>query len=253
MFDWMFLSAAAFFAGFVDAIVGGGGLVQVPALFSMMPGTAPATLLGTNKLASIWGTAVAARNYMQKVSVRWGMLVPAALTAFAFSFFGAYLVTHIPPTQLRKALPFILAAVAVYTFMKKEFGTQDKPLFSGSKEVWLAMLVAAGIGFYDGFFGPGTGSFFMFLFVRFFGYDFLRASVVAKVLNVACNAAALSWFGFSGHVLWLLGGLMAVCQIGGSVLGSQMAIRHGAGFVRKVFLVVVVALICKTTYDGFLR
>ncbi|MBC3869372.1 TSUP family transporter [Undibacterium oligocarboniphilum] len=253
MMDMLLLGITAFFAGFVDAIVGGGGLLQVPALFSIMPGTVPATLLGTNKFASIWGTAVAARNYMQKVSVRWSMLLPAAMMSFVFAFLGAYLVTHIPPTQLRKVLPFILAAVAIYTFMKKDFGTHDRPLFFGNKEIVLAMLVAAAIGFYDGFFGPGTGSFFMFLFVRIFGYDFLRASVVAKVLNVACNAAALSWFGFSGHVLWILGGVMAVCQIGGSLLGSHLAIRHGTGFVRKMFLLVVVALICKTTYDGFFR
>ncbi|WP_423679111.1 MULTISPECIES: sulfite exporter TauE/SafE family protein [unclassified Undibacterium] len=253
MIDMLLLGLAAFFAGFVDSIVGGGGLVQVPALFSFFPGTTPATLLGTNKFAGVWGTTVAARNYLKKVRVRWAMLVPAALMAFLFSFFGAYLVTHIPPTHLRKTLPFVLIAVAIYTFKKKDFGSADKPLFSGNKEIRLAMLVAAAIGFYDGFFGPGTGSFFMFLFVRFFGYDFLRASAVAKVLNVACNAAALSWFGFSGHVLWMLGGLMAVCGIGGSLLGTHLAIKHGTGFVRKMFLFVVICLICKTSYDGFLR
>lgn len=253
MMDMFLLGLAAFFAGFVDSIVGGGGLVQVPALFSFFPGTPPATLLGTNKFAGVWGTTVAARNYLRQVKVRWAMLVPAAAMAFLFSFGGAYLVTHIPPTHLRKALPFVLVAVAIYTFKKKDFGSADRPLFSGNKEIWLAMLVGAGIGFYDGFFGPGTGSFFMFLFVRFFGYDFLRASAVAKVLNVACNAAALSWFGFSGHVLWILGGLMAVCGIGGSLLGTHLAIKHGTGFVRKMFLFVVICLICKTSYDGFLR
>jgi len=253
MVDMLVLGGAAFFAGFVDAIVGGGGLVQVPALFSLMPGTAPATLLGTNKLASIWGTAVAAKNYLRKVRIRWEMALPSALAAFVFAFAGAYLVTHVSPDQLRKALPFVLIGVAIYTFKKKEFGALDKPVFSGRKEILLGMLVGAAIGFYDGFFGPGTGSFFMFLFVRFFGYDFLRASAVAKVLNVACNAAALTWFGFSGHVLWILGATMAVCQVGGSLMGSHMAIKHGTGFVRKMFLFVVVALICKTTYDGFLK
>ena len=148
---------------------------------------------------------------------------------------------------------FVLVGVAIYTFKKKEFGSLDKPVFSGRKEILLGMLVGGAIGFYDGFFGPGTGSFFMFLFVRFFGYDFLRASAVAKVLNVACNASALAWFGFSGHVLWMLGATMAVCQVGGSLMGSHMAIKHGTGFVRKMFLFVVIALICKTTYDGFLK
>ncbi len=251
--DIFLLALAAFFAGFVDSIVGGGGLIQVPALFSFMSGTAPATLLGTNKMAGIWGTTVAATRYMKTVSLRWSMVAPAAFMAFAFSFAGAFLVTHIPPTYLRKALPFILVAVAIYTFKKKEFGVDNKPVFSGSKETYMAMLVGAGIGFYDGFFGPGTGSFFMFLFVRIFGYDFLRASAAAKVLNVACNTAALIWFGYSGHVLWMLGLTMAVCGVGGSILGSHLAIKHGTSFVRKMFLGVVVALICKTTYDGFFK
>ncbi|MFZ6777632.1 sulfite exporter TauE/SafE family protein [Undibacterium sp. Ji83W] len=251
--DIFFLGIAAFFAGFVDSIVGGGGLIQVPALFSFLPGTAPATLLGTNKMAGIWGTTVAATRYMKNVRLRWAMVAPAALMAFLFSFGGAFLVTHIPPTYLRKALPFILLAVAIYTFKKKEFGADNKPVFSGNKETYMAMLVGAGIGFYDGFFGPGTGSFFMFLFVRIFGYDFLRASAAAKVLNVACNTAALIWFGYSGHVLWMLGLTMAVCGVGGSILGSHLAIKHGTAFVRKMFLGVVVALVCKTTYDGFLK
>ncbi len=251
--DIVLLGFAAFFAGFVDSIVGGGGLVQVPALFSFMPGTVPATLLGTNKMAGIWGTTVDARRYLKTVRLRWSMVAPAALMAFIFAFAGSYLVTHIPPTYLRKALPVILLGVAIYTFKKKEFGADNKPVFSGSKETTMAMLVGAGIGFYDGFFGPGTGSFLMFLFVRFFGYDFLRATAVAKVLNVACNAAALIWFGFSGHVLWILGLTMAICGVGGSILGSHLAIKHGTSFVRKMFLVVVVALICKTTYDGFFK
>ena len=251
--DIVLLGLAALFAGFVDAIVGGGGLIQVPALFSFLPGTAPATLLGTNKMASIWGTAVATGRYLKVVQVRWATVMPAALTAFLFSFLGSYLVTHIPPTYLRKALPFILLGVAIYTFKKKEFGAVNAPVFASSKETYMAMLVAAGIGFYDGFFGPGTGSFFIFLFVRIFGYDFLRANTMAKVMNVACNSAALLWFGYSGHVLWMLGLTMAICSVVGSVLGSHMAIKHGTGFVRKMFLCVVTALICKTAYDAFLR
>ncbi|MFZ6645604.1 sulfite exporter TauE/SafE family protein [Undibacterium sp. TJN25] len=251
--DFIVLGLAAFFAGFVDAVVGGGGLIQVPALFSAMPNVAPATLLGTNKLAGIWGTGAAAVNYVRAVRLRWDMVLPAALMAFLLAFAGAFAVTHIPPTYLRKSLPFILVAVAVYTFKKKDFGTTHTPLFHGNKETWMAMLVGGGIGFYDGFFGPGTGSFMMFLFVRFFGYDFLSASAVAKVLNVATNAAALLWFGYSNHVIWQVGFAMAVCGVLGSLTGSRLAIKHGSGFVRKMFLLVVVALILKTSYDAFLK
>ncbi|MBI3286222.1 MAG: TSUP family transporter [Burkholderiales bacterium] len=253
MMDILVLALAAFCAGFVDAVVGGGGLIQVPALFSVLPGAVPATLLGTNKLASIWGTAVAARNYLKAVRLRWSMVLPAAAMAFLFAFAGAFTVTHIPPTYLRKALPFILVAVALYTFKKKDFGAQHKPLFSAAHENLWAMAAGAGIGFYDGFFGPGTGSFLMFLFIRWFGYDFLRASAVAKLLNVACNGAALLWFGVSGHVIWQLGLAMAACGVAGSMAGSHLAIKHGSSFVRKMFLLVVLALICKTSYDAFLR
>lgn len=249
----LLLGIAAFLAGLVDAVVGGGGLIQLPALFSFLPGTAPATLLGTSKLAGIWGTSVAAVNYTRAVRLQWTVVAPAALIAFMFSFAGAFTVTHLPPTYLRMALPFVLCALAIYTFKKKDFGTHHRPLLSASQEKLMAMLVGASIGFYDGFFGPGTGSFFIFLFVRWFGYDFLRASASAKVLNVACNAAALCWFGYSGNLIWQLGLAMAVCGVLGSLCGSQLAIRHGSGFVRKMFLLVVSALILKSGYDAFLR
>ncbi|MBY0572136.1 MAG: TSUP family transporter [Undibacterium sp.] len=253
MNDFLLLGLAAFFAGFVDAIVGGGGLIQLPALFSVFGTAVPASLLGTGKLAGIWGTSAAALNYVRSVRLNWQVILPAAVLAFLFSFAGAVTVTHIPPTYLRKGLPFILAAIAVYTFWKKDLGAHFTPLYSGRQEVFVAMAVAAGIGFYDGFFGPGTGSFFIFIFVRTFGYDFLRASASAKVLNVACNAAALLWFGFSGNVMWSLGFGMAVCGVAGSVAGSHLAIKHGSGFVRHLFLLVVSALVLKTTYDAFIR
>jgi uncharacterized membrane protein YfcA len=251
--EYLILTLIAFFAGFVDAVVGGGGLIQVPALFSTLPQVVPATLLGTNKLAGIWGTSAAAWNYLRAVRLNWAIVLPAALMAFCFAFAGAFAVTHIPPTYLRKALPFILVAVAIYTFKRKDFGNQHTPFYSGKTEFYLALLAGAGIGFYDGFFGPGTGSFLIFLFVRFFGYDFLRASTVAKVINVACNGAALCWFGYSSHVIWMLGLAMAASSVIGSLLGSRLALKHGSVFVRKMFLAVVCVLIVKTTFDAYFK
>jgi uncharacterized membrane protein YfcA len=250
-FVWI-LGAAAFLAGMIDAVVGGGGLIQIPALFAALPATAPATLLGTSKLAGIWGTGAAAFSFARRVRIQWNAAVPAALTAFALSFLGAYTVTHIPPDFIRKLLPFILIAVAIYTFKRKDFGKVHMPVHDGVKERVLAIAIGGSVGFYDGFFGPGTGSFLVFLFVRFFGFDFLGASAVSKIVNVACNLAALLWFGYSGHLLWQLGLIMAVCNVAGSVVGSSLAIRHGSEFVRVIFLCVVSALILKTGYDAFL-
>lgn len=249
--DISLLAAAAFLAGFIDAVVGGGGLIQLPALFSLMPQTQPATLLGTNKLASIWGTGAAAISFARQVKVPWSTALPAALTAFVLSFAGAFTVTHIPPDMMRKALPLILVAVAIYTFKRKDFGQHHAPMHSGKQEIMWAMIAGGSIGFYDGFFGPGTGSFLVFLFVRFFGFDFLGASASAKVVNVSCNLAALLWFGYSGHVLLQLGIIMAVCNIAGSLIGVRLAIRHGTGFVRIIFLAVVCLLILKTGSDAY--
>jgi hypothetical protein len=251
--EYLILCIAAFGAGFIDAVVGGGGLIQVPALFAVMPATTPAILLGTNKLAGVWGTGAAAVNFARRVKVQWSTAVPAAMAAFVLAFVGAYTVTKIPPDFLRKLLPFILVAVALYTLKKKGFGSVHAPAHAGWRERAIAAGIGGSIGFYDGFFGPGTGSFLVFLFVRFFGFDFLAASAVAKVVNVACNLAALLWFGYSGHLLWQIGLMMAVCNVAGSLTGSRLAIRKGSGFVRKIFLLVVSALILKTGYDAFLK
>jgi len=253
MFDFTLLACAAFVAGLVDAVVGGGGLIQIPAIFAVFPKEVPATLLGTNKLASMCGTVVAAVKYTRRVNVAWSTAAPAAAAAFALAFAGAWAVTRVPGDFVRSLLPLILLAVAVYTFKKKDFGSTHAPVHSGMKERWLALGVGATIGFYDGFFGPGTGSFLLFLFVRFFGFDFLGASAAAKVVNVACNVSALIWFGYSGHLIWKLAAVMAVCQIAGSLVGTRLALKHGSGFVRKLFLVVVSLLIVKTAYDTFMR
>ena len=253
MVDFALLGGAAFLAGLVDAVVGGGGLIQLPVLFSFFPREAPATLLGTSKLAGIFGTSAAAVNYARRVRVAWSAAAPAAVAAFALSFAGAYTVTKVPADFVRLLLPAVLLAVAVYTFRKKDFGAVHAPVHSGNAERYFAIGMGACIGFYDGFFGPGTGSFLIFLFVRFFGFDFLSASAAAKVVNVACNFSALMWFGVSGHLLWQLGLLMAACQVAGSLVGTRLAIKHGSAFVRKLFLVVVSLLILKTSYDAILK
>lgn len=244
------LCSFAFLAGMVDAIGGGGGLIQVPALFSFGPNVPPATLFGTNKLASIWGTGMAAIRYSREVKLEWGAAISAATTAFIFAFVGAFAITHVPGDWVRRALPFVLVAIAIRTMTAKNFGLHHAPTHRGRKEKFLAVITGGGIGFYDGFFGPGTGSFLIFLFVRFFGFDFLRASVTAKLVNVACNGAALLWFIYSGHVMWEVGLAMAACNVAGSIAGARLAIKHGSVFVRKIFLIVLCLLITKTGYQA---
>ena len=251
--ELLLVSLASLLAGCVDAIVGGGGLILLPALFAVFPTTHPATLLGVNKGASIWGTAVATTQFARRVDMRWAVLLPAAAVGFGGSLAGAWLVTVIDSGFLRKLLPFVLLAVLLYTLVKKDLGRRHLPRFNGAAETAAACCIGAALGFYDGFFGPGTGSFFVFLFVRWLGYDFLNASASAKLLNTATNLAALALFTWKGHVWWHLALPMALANVVGSLLGTHLALRHGAGFVRVVFIGVVSALILKTGFDAFLR
>lgn len=251
MTEFAFLAVAAFLAGLIDAVAGGGGLVQIPALFSAFPNLSPATLVGTNKISSIAGTANAALRYGRSVRIYWGATAPAVVAAFLFSMAGAWALTLVPADPLRKSLPFVLVLLLLYTVAKKDLGTEHTPTLTGGRERLAALLAGAAIGFYDGVFGPGTGSFLMIVFVRVFGYDFLHASASTKVVNLATNLAAILLLGAKGHLWWQLGLMMAVCNVAGSQLGSRLALRHGSAFVRKGFIVVVSALILKTAWDAF--
>jgi uncharacterized membrane protein YfcA len=246
------LGFAAFFAGFVDSVVGGGGLIQIPALFAAYPAVSPASLFGTNKVASIVGTSSAAVQYARKIPLDWRVAGAGAVAALVGAWYGAKAVTLMPPIVLRPLVLALLVLVAVYTFMKKELGSLAEDRSCGPREYFIASLIGGGVGFYDGFFGPGTGSFLIILFIRFLGMDFLRASVTAKVINVATNLAAISYFAASVEILWRIGLVMASCNLAGALIGSRMALRHGVGFVRRMFLGVVVALIAKLSYDTFM-
>ena len=251
MIDLIIVAAASGLAGFVDAVVGGGGLVLIPALLATYPTAPPATLFGTNKGGAIWGTAWAAVQFarrvtLARVTMAWGMA-----GALVGAFFGAWVLTMVDPKPLKQALPFVLLAILVYTVAKKQLGRDHTPRLEGRVEAMAAGVIGLGIGFYDGFFGPGTGSFFVFLFVRVLGYDFLHASAAAKRLNTATNFAALVLFAWTGHVWWHIAAVLAVANIAGSLLGTRLALARGAGFVRVVFIIVVSALILKTAYDAF--
>jgi hypothetical protein len=253
MLELIAVVAASALAGFIDAVVGGGGLVLVPALFSAYPGAAPATLFGTNKAASVWGTGWACVQFFKRIEMSLRLLWPAVLTAALGSWMGAGLVTRVDGSILRRALPLILLGLLAYTLARKDLGRHHTPRWSTFAQGAAAAGIGLAIGLYDGFFGPGTGSFFVFLFVRVLGYDFLHASAAAKLLNTATNASALVRFSLAGHVWWQIGLTLAVANVAGSLLGTRMALRHGSGFVRALFVVVVGLLILKTGYDGYLR
>ena len=239
-------------AGFIDAVVGGGGLVLVPALFATYPSLHPATLLGTNKSASVWGTLFAAWQYNRRVQLAWRALLWASAMAFVGALAGAYVLTLVSPQYLRKALPALLLGLLGYTLWNKQLGQAYAPRHGARGQALLMSVIGAVIGFYDGFFGPGTGSFLVFLLVRVLGFDFLQASAHSKVLNLSSNLAAVVLLSWQGHVWWQVGIPLAVANVLGSLLGTRMAMRHGTTFVRHVFIAVVSALALKTAYDAWL-
>ncbi|MDR3414987.1 MAG: TSUP family transporter [Nevskia sp.] len=243
------LCGFAFLAGFVDSVVGGGGLIQIPAMFVLLPQLPPALLFGTNKFSSVWGTLSAALRYGRRMPPIWHSVLPTALAALACSYAGARTVSLLDPALLRPLILALLAAVLVYTLWNKDFGRLHAPRLDRAGQLWCGLATGACLGFYDGFFGPGTGSFLIFAFVGLFGFSFLAASASAKIVNVVTNVAALAYFMRHGDVLYATAVPMAACNVAGSLAGSHLALRHGSGFVRLLFIGVVTALLARFAYD----
>lgn len=244
---WLLL--IAFIAGAVDAAVGGGGLIQLPGLFTVLPQHNPAHLLGSNKFTSMFGTATAAWRYSRRIHIPWRPVLLAAAAAFICSFFGATAVSLLPRDAIRPLILVLLVLILAYTLKKKDFGALHRPTHIGRRELAIAVGVGGAIGFYDGFFGPGTGSFLIFLFIRFFGMDFLGASASSKIVNLATNVAALCWFVPAGQVLFALAVPMAVANVAGALAGSWLAMRGGSGLIRRLFLILVTILILRMAWD----
>ena len=239
-------------AGIVDAVIGGGGMVQLPALFAVYPAAIPAALFGTNKLSAAVGTTGAAMQYTRSVSAPWSIIVPAAIVAFLAAVLGATAILMLPAEPLRKALPFILLALLIYT-LKSNIGLEHLPRHARGKEIAIATSGSSAIGFYDGFFGAGTGAFYKLLFVRGLGYDFINAAAPAKFTNVASNLGAVLVFVLAGQMLWGVAAFMALTNFIGGQIGSRVALKYGSGFIRAAFIVVVSLLILKTFWDAYLR
>lgn len=244
---------AALCAGFVDAIAGGGGLIQLPALLVGLPQSSVVQVLGTNKLSSFFGTTAAAIMYRRRVKPDLRFTIAMALPAFAGSMSGALLAAHIPTHALRPIVLILLIAVAVFTWSRPTLGEIELLRHTSQRRMLIAIVAGAIIGFYDGIFGPGTGTFLMLVLVALLGFAFLTASSIAKVVNVSTNLGAIVVFGLHGVILWRLGLVLALANVTGGMLGAHVAIRGGSALVRRVFLLVTVMLIVKVGIDTFSR
>jgi uncharacterized membrane protein YfcA len=242
----------AFCGGLIDAAVGGGGLVQLPALLHALPQYSLATILGTNKLAVLAGNISSIFTYIKRIKIVWKLMLPTMISAFVFAFFGAVSVSLVPKEFMEHIVFFILVAMAIYTFAKKDLGRVHSNIRCGKKEVLLGIFFGGLIGFYDGVFGPGSGSLLLFIFVKYFGFDFLNASASAKLVNLGTFSAALMFFIPSGNVLWTMGGVVGACNIAGSLTGAFLALRYGSGFIRIFFLILLLFLIGRMGVSIFL-
>ena len=247
------LCLAAFFAGFVDAIVGGGGLIQTPVALILLPHLAVSTVIGSLKIPSFSGTSLAARQYMKAVKLQWSLLLTMAAVAFVFAFIGSNLLTKVDNHFMKPILLVVLSLIAVYTFFKKDFGIQQAKGHSSRKQLVLAVVISMVIGFYDGFIGPGTGSFLVLAFVAVLGFDFLHASATAKMVNLATNKGSICLFLLKGKILWVIALPMAGCNAIGGWLGAKLALKKGNSFVRIFFLLVVLGTLLRFAYDVFIH
>jgi uncharacterized protein len=252
LFILLSLGILAFVAGFIDAVVGGGGLIQLPALLINFPKTPLPTLFGTNKIAALAGTSIAAYQYAKRIKYDYPLLIIASLSSAIFSYAGAKVVSYINVNTLKPIILVILILMAIYTFTKKDLGSVQTKTLSQLNKLLLGSLIGMVVGFYDGFFGPGTGSFLVLGFVIILGFPFIEASAYSKVINCMTNISALVVFVKQGNYLIELAIVMAICNIIGNVVGTKMAFAKGNQFVRLIFSLIVVLMIVRYSYDIFI-
>jgi len=244
------LITAALAAGWIDAVVGGGGLIQLPALLIALPeSTPPAAILGTNKVSSVWGTAISSVTYARKIRPDWRTIIPLVVASACGAVVGAQLARFLPKEYFTPIVLIALVGVGIYTWRRPELGLVSKRKHDGRAHYGRTAAIGLGVGAYDGFLGPGTGSFFVILLVGVLGYGFLEASAKAKIANLVTNLSAIIVFALHDSVLWALGLSMGAANLVGGLLGARTALRRGNSFVRRVFLIVLAGLILKLTYD----
>jgi uncharacterized membrane protein YfcA len=247
------LCIAAFAAGFIDAIVGGGGLIQTPAGLILLPNLPVSTVIGSLKIPAFSGTSFAAYQYMKKVTMNWKLLLIMMALAIPSAFIGSTLLTYMSNDFMKPLLLFILSLLAVYTYAKKNFGQHIAKDISQKKQILNAVMISVVVGFYDGFIGPGTGSFLVVAFIALMGFDFLHASANAKMVNLSTNFGSICLFALKGKIIWAIAIPMAASNACGGWMGAKLAINKGNGFIRIFFLVVVVGTLIRFAYDIFYK
>ena len=249
LYTLIFLALAAFAAGLIDAIAGGGGLIQLPAMLIGLAKTETVVILGTNKVPSIFGTSASALMYRRNIKSDSKLLLIMALPALLGSMGGASLASRIPTEVLKPIVVSLLIAVLIYTWKRPQLGQIESLRQSEPLRLKIAAIAALVIGFYDGLIGPGTGSFLVLTLVAILGFAFLSASAIAKVVNVATNLGAIIIFGANGEIIWKIGLTLAIANVVGSLIGAHLALKGGSSLVRKVFMGVTLALIIKVAID----
>ena len=247
------LCIAAFAAGFVDAIVGGGGLIQTPMGLILLPQLPVSSVVGSLKIPAFSGTAFAAAQYVKKVVINWKLLLPMMVLAMLSSFAGSSLLIQMHNDFMKPVLLVVLSLVAIYTFIKKDFGQHKEKAHSPTLHIVYSLLISLVIGFYDGFIGPGAGSFLVLAFVVLMGYDFLHASANAKMVNLATNFGSILLFIIKGKIIWAVAIPMALCNAAGGFTGAKLAINKGNKFIRIFFLIIVVGTLIRFAYDVFFK
>lgn len=251
--DLLLLCVAAFFAGFVDAIVGGGGLIQLPAALVILPHFPVASVIGSLKIPSFSGTVFAAWQYVKKVSIDWVLLTVICVLAFFASYSGSLLLTQVSNRFMKPVILVVLTLVAIYTYSKKDFGQKEARDRSFHQQLTMGVLISLVIGFYDGFIGPGAGSFFILAFIALLHFDFLHASAHAKMVNLATNLGSVTLFLLKGKIIWLIALPMAASNAVGGFLGARLAIAKGNRFIRLFFLVIIVGILVRFCWDVFIK
>lgn len=247
------LCLAAFAAGFIDAIVGGGGLIQTPMGLILLPNLPVSTVIGTLKVPAFSGTAFAAYQYLKKVDMNWKLLSIMMLLAFPSAFLGSTLLTYMSNDFMKPLLLVVLSFLVIYTYAKKNFGQHIEKNHSPRTQIWNAIAISFVVGLYDGFIGPGTGSFLVVAFIAIMGFDFLHASANAKMVNLSTNFGSICLFILKGKIIWAIAIPMAASNALGGWIGAKLAINKGNSFIRIFFLVVVVGTLIRFAYDVFFK